>query len=86
MALWQICGSFPPFFGENAKKTRFFTEKSPPSGKMHALFGKKVPDRPSAPAVRQGREPEEPGAFCLRRRETGRMPNKGLILFVIREK
>lgn len=24
--------------------------------------------------------------FCLRRRETGRMPNQGLILFVIREK
>lgn len=53
---------------------------------MHALFGKKVPDRPSAPAVRRGREPEEPGVFCLRRRETGRMPNQGLILFVIREK
>lgn len=50
---------------------------------MHALFGKKAPDRPSAPAVRQGREP---GVFCLRRRETGRMPNQGLILFVIREK
>lgn len=53
---------------------------------MHALFGKKAPDRPSVPAVRQGREQEEPGVFRLRRRETGRMPNQGFILFVIREK
>lgn len=68
-------------------KKRGFSQKKPAiGGKCTRFSGKKAPDRPSAPAVRRGREPEEPGVFCLRRRETGRMPNKGLILFVIREK
>ena len=86
MGLMANLRQFSSIFRKKCQKNAVFHRKSPPSGKMHALFGKKAPDRPSAPAVRRGREPEEPGGFCLRRRETGRMPNKGLILFVIREK
>lgn len=68
-------------------KKRGFSQKKPAIGGNARAFREKKPR--TGPLRLQsggGGEPEEPGVFCLRRRETGRMPNQGLILFVIREK
>lgn len=68
------------------KKRGFSQKKARHRGKCTRFSGKKPRTGPLRLQSGGGREPEEPGVFCLRRRETGRMPNKGLILFVIREK
>lgn len=69
------------------KKCGFSQKKPAIGGKCTRFSGKKSRTGPlRLQSGGGGREPEEPGVFCLRRRETGRMPNKGLILFVIREK
>ena len=80
--LWQVSS----IFRRKCQKNAVFHRKSPPSGKMHALFGKKARTGPLRLQSGGGGSRRSRAVFRLRRRETGRMPNKGLILFVIREK
>lgn len=68
------------------KKRGFSQKKARHRGKCTRFSEKKPRTGPLRLQSGGGGSRRSRALFRLRRRETGRMPNKGLILFVIREK
>lgn len=87
MGLMANLRQFSSIFRRKCQKNAVFHRKKPAiGGKCTRFSGKKSRTGPLRLQSGRGGSRRSRALFRLRRRETGRMPNKGLILFVIREK
>lgn len=87
MGLMANLRQFSSIFRRKCQKNAVFHRKKPAIGENARAFREKKPR--TGPLRLQsggGGSRRSRALFRLRRRETGRMPNQGLILFVIREK